>query len=107
MIRATLDPATPYGRHPLQPHQLTARVTRTEDTIVRCHLGVPRLDPTSWSLTIDGLVHRSLHLTLGDLLERPRVELTSGSDTRRGGVAGRASMATFQRDVAAGSPRRG
>ena len=55
MARATLDPAEPYGRHPLQPHQLLDRVTRTEDTIVLCHLGVPRIDADAWSFTIDGL----------------------------------------------------
>jgi hypothetical protein len=45
MTRATLDPSGAFGRHPLQPHQLIDRVTRTEDTIVLCHLGVPRIDP--------------------------------------------------------------
>ena len=44
MARATLDPAGPFGRFPVKPHQLLDRVTRTEDTIVLCHLGVPRLD---------------------------------------------------------------
>src|SRR5262245_52745314 len=77
MTRARLDPATPYGRHPLQPHQLTDRVTRTEDAIVLCHLGVPQIDPDAWSLTIDGLVQRPVRLTLADLMRRPRVELTS------------------------------
>jgi hypothetical protein len=39
MKRATLDPVGPFGRHRLQPHQLTDRTTRIEDTIVLCHLG--------------------------------------------------------------------
>jgi sulfane dehydrogenase subunit SoxC len=77
VIRATLDPATPYGSHPLQPHQLTERVTRVEDTIVLCHLGVPRLDANDWSLAIDGMVRRPMRLTLADLLARPRMELAS------------------------------
>jgi DMSO/TMAO reductase YedYZ molybdopterin-dependent catalytic subunit len=77
MTRARLDPDHALGRHPLQPHQLTDRVTRVEDAIVLCHLGVPRLDAADWSLTIGGLVHRPLRLTLADLMRRPRVEFTS------------------------------
>jgi DMSO/TMAO reductase YedYZ molybdopterin-dependent catalytic subunit len=77
VTRATLDPASAYGRHPLQPHQLIDRITRTEDTIVLCHLGVPRIDPDDWSLSIDGLVRRPMQLTLSDLLRRPHTEITS------------------------------
>ena len=67
MTRVTLNPAGPFGRHPLQPHQLTDRITRTEDTIVLCHLGVPRIDADDWSLTINGLVRKPLSLSFGDL----------------------------------------
>ncbi len=77
MTRVALDPAGPYGRHPLKPHQLTDRVTRIEDAIVLCHLGVPRLDPDAWSLSIDGLVRRPMRLTLSDLMQRPRVDIAS------------------------------
>jgi DMSO/TMAO reductase YedYZ molybdopterin-dependent catalytic subunit len=77
MSRATLDPAGPFGRHPLQPHQLTERVTRVEDTIVLCHLGVPRIVADDWSLSIDGLVRRPMRLTFGELMQRPRVDLAS------------------------------
>jgi DMSO/TMAO reductase YedYZ molybdopterin-dependent catalytic subunit len=77
MFRAKLDPASAYGRHPLQPHQLIDRVTRTEETIVLCHLGVPRIDPDDWSLSVDGLVRRPMRLTLDDLLRRPRTDITS------------------------------
>jgi DMSO/TMAO reductase YedYZ molybdopterin-dependent catalytic subunit len=65
------------GRHPLASHQLVDRVTRTEDTIVLCHLGVPRLDSDQWVLSIDGLVRRPLRLTLGELKRRPHTEITS------------------------------
>jgi sulfane dehydrogenase subunit SoxC len=75
MSRVPLDPSEPVLRHPLQPHQLAERLTRVEDVIVLCHFGVPRLDPASWSLTIDGLVRRPLRLSLSDLMKRPRVEL--------------------------------
>ena len=77
MTRATLDPAGAYGRHPLQPHQLIDRVTSAQDTIVLCHLGVPRIDAGDWSLSINGLVRRSMRLTLDELKRRPRVEITS------------------------------
>src|SRR5512132_296488 len=75
VTRARLDPAEAYGRHPLQPHQLTDRVTRVEDTIVLCHLGVPRLNAGDWSLSVDGRVRRPRRLTLVDLMRRPRVKL--------------------------------
>ena len=77
MTRVTLDPSAPFFRHPLRPHELLERVTRTEDTIVLCHLGVPRLNPDDWSLSIDGLVRRSWRLTLDDLKRRPRMVITS------------------------------
>jgi DMSO/TMAO reductase YedYZ molybdopterin-dependent catalytic subunit len=77
VARATLDPSGPFGRHPLEPHQLVDRVTRIKDTIVLCHLGVPRIDPDDWSLSVGGLVRRPLRLTLGDIKRRPRVEITS------------------------------
>src|SRR5262249_55875189 len=70
VARAMLDPAGAFGRHPLKPHQLLDRVTRIEDTIVLCHLGVPRIDPDDWSLSVDGLVRRPLHLTLSEIKRR-------------------------------------
>jgi DMSO/TMAO reductase YedYZ molybdopterin-dependent catalytic subunit len=77
MFRVELDPATAYGRHPLAPNQLIDRVTRTEETIVHCHLGVPRIEPDDWSLSIDGLARRAMRLTLSDLVQRPRTDITS------------------------------
>src|SRR5262245_25165607 len=77
MSHARLDPVGPFLRHPLQPHQLRERVTRTEDTIVLWHLGLPHLDAAVWSIAIDGLVERPLRLTLDDLRRRPRLEITS------------------------------
>ena len=63
---AAIDPAVAYGRHPLQPHQLIDRVTSIDDTIILCHLGIPRLGATEWALSIDGLVRRPTRLTLDD-----------------------------------------
>ena len=77
MSRAKLDPVGFYRRVPLAPHQLQDRLTRTDDTIVLCHLGVPRLDQTEWSLKIDGLVERPLTLSFDDLRRYPKVEIAS------------------------------
>lgn len=77
MPRAMLDPAQPYMRHPLKPHDLTERLTPTIGAIVLCHFGVPRLAAESWSLTIDGLVARPIRLTFDDLVARPSVEVVT------------------------------
>lgn len=72
-----LEPSTFFRRIPLAPHQMRDRITRTDDAIVLCHLGVPRLDRDQWSLTIDGLVERPLTLRFDDLLRYPKAEMTS------------------------------
>src|SRR5215471_2372592 len=72
MQRAPMHPAGFLRRIPLLPHQMQARMTATADMIVLCHLGVPRLDAADWSLTIDGLVGRSLRLSFSDLTAYPR-----------------------------------
>jgi DMSO/TMAO reductase YedYZ molybdopterin-dependent catalytic subunit len=72
-----LEPKGFFRRLPLAPHQMRDRVTRTEDAIVLCHLGVPRLDRDAWSLTIDGLVERPLTLRFDDLARYPKTEVAS------------------------------
>jgi DMSO/TMAO reductase YedYZ molybdopterin-dependent catalytic subunit len=72
-----LDPATFFRRIPLVPHQMRERVTRTQDAIVLCHLGVPRLEREQWSLTIGGLVERPLTLTFDELMRYPKAEVPS------------------------------
>jgi DMSO/TMAO reductase YedYZ molybdopterin-dependent catalytic subunit len=75
--RARLEPATFFRRIPLLPHQMRERFTPTRDIIVLCHLGVPRLDREAWSLTIDGLVARALHLRFADLAGYPKHTVSS------------------------------
>jgi DMSO/TMAO reductase YedYZ molybdopterin-dependent catalytic subunit len=75
--RVKLDPHKFFRRLPLAPHQMRERLTRVEDAIVLCHLGVPRIARQDWSLTIDGLVALPLTLTFEDLTHFPKVELTS------------------------------
>jgi DMSO/TMAO reductase YedYZ molybdopterin-dependent catalytic subunit len=72
-----LDPQTFFRRIPLAPHQLRDRITRTEDAIVLCHLGVPHLDREQWSLTIDGLVEHPRTLRFDDLKRYPKAEIAS------------------------------
>ncbi len=74
-MKAKLDPAGFFARIPLQPQQMTERFTPARDTIVLCHMGVPRLSADDWSLNIGGLVSRPLRLSYRDLLRRPAVEV--------------------------------
>lgn len=59
------------------PRQLIDWVTRIDDTIVLCHLGVPRIDPDDWSLSVDGLVRHPRRLTLPELMRRQRTQINS------------------------------
>jgi sulfane dehydrogenase subunit SoxC len=70
--RPPMDPAHGVRRIPLQPHQLTDAVTPTEGVFVLAHLGIPRVDPAGWSLTVDGLVGRPATFTLDQLRARPK-----------------------------------
>jgi sulfane dehydrogenase subunit SoxC len=72
-----LAPAGFFRRIPLSPHQMQQRLTPTEHVIVLCHLGVARLDREAWSLTIDGLVERSICLRFSDLTAYPKHTVSS------------------------------
>lgn len=76
-MKARLDPPRPFRRFPLAPHQMQDRRTRTEDTIVLCHLGVARIESTEWSLSIDGLVENPLTLRFDGLRRYPKTEVAS------------------------------
>ncbi len=71
-VRPSMEPAAGVRRIKLAPHQTAARFTATDDLFVLAHLGVPRVDPARWSLTIDGLVERPRTLTLEGLKARPK-----------------------------------
>jgi DMSO/TMAO reductase YedYZ molybdopterin-dependent catalytic subunit len=77
MGRVTLDPHQFFRRLPLAPHQMLDRLTRREDAIVLCHLGVPRIAREDWSLIIDGLVSSPRTLTFAELQRYPKIEVTS------------------------------
>lgn len=46
-------------------------ITPNDRFFVRCHFPVPKLDPTSWRLTVEGAVTKPLTLTLADLRKMP------------------------------------
>jgi sulfane dehydrogenase subunit SoxC len=70
--RPPMDPAAGLRRVKLRPHEMTDAVTPTQHLFVLAHLGIPRVDPAQWSLTIDGLVGRARTLRLDDLKARPK-----------------------------------
>jgi DMSO/TMAO reductase YedYZ molybdopterin-dependent catalytic subunit len=67
-----MEPATGVRRVKLAPEQMTDAITPAGDLFVLAHLGVPRIDPARWSLTIDGLVGGARTLGLDDVKGRPR-----------------------------------
>jgi DMSO/TMAO reductase YedYZ molybdopterin-dependent catalytic subunit len=67
-----MNPASGVRRIVLSPHEMTETVTATDNLFVLAHLGIPRVDPAEWSLTIDGLVGQHQTLTLDDLKARPK-----------------------------------
>jgi DMSO/TMAO reductase YedYZ molybdopterin-dependent catalytic subunit len=71
------DPQGPFKRDPIAPHEMRDRLTRTQDVFVQCHLGVPRIEPDQWSLTIDGMVEQSRTLPFDDLVRYPKTEVTT------------------------------
>jgi DMSO/TMAO reductase YedYZ molybdopterin-dependent catalytic subunit len=70
-----MDPPSGVRSIKLLPHQLTDPVTPADGMFVLAHLGIPRVDPASWRLTIDGLVDRTATLDLADLMRRPRTTI--------------------------------
>jgi DMSO/TMAO reductase YedYZ molybdopterin-dependent catalytic subunit len=77
VIRAKLDPHQFMRRIPLAPHQMHDRLTRVDDAIVLCHLGLPRITREDWSLSIDGVCARPRTLSFADLMGYEKVSVTS------------------------------
>jgi sulfane dehydrogenase subunit SoxC len=70
--RPRMEPASGVRRVRRRPHEMTDAVTATEDLFLIAHLGVPRIDPARWSLSIEGLVGNARTLTLDDLKARTK-----------------------------------
>jgi sulfane dehydrogenase subunit SoxC len=75
--RPPMDPATGIREIRLKPHQTSDALTATEDMFVIAHLGVPRVEPSTWSLAIDGLVGAPRRFSLGELKTRPKTIVKS------------------------------
>ncbi|WP_301591604.1 molybdopterin-dependent oxidoreductase [Sabulicella glaciei] len=73
--RVTLDPPGLTRRIPLQPHQMTATVTPTDQLFMLAHLGVARPMEAGWILRVDGMVGRKLRLSLDDLMAMPQTRV--------------------------------
>ncbi len=52
-------------------------ITPIERFYVRTHVYVPKVNPATWKLTVDGEVNSPLALTLDDLKKLPRVDLVA------------------------------
>jgi len=72
-----MQPPRTYRRVPLLPHQMRDAITAQRDLFVLAHVGVPRLDAKSWSLTIDGLVREPRTFTFDDVCRLPKIEIES------------------------------
>lgn len=62
---------------PRRIHELRDFLTSEDDLFIKTHLGEPTVDVPGWRLSIDGLVERPLSLSIDELLQFPRVELTA------------------------------
>jgi DMSO/TMAO reductase YedYZ molybdopterin-dependent catalytic subunit len=72
-----MDPASGIREIRLQPHQTTDALTATGDVFVIAHLGVPRVEAATWSLTIDGLVGKARSFSLDELKARRKTVVES------------------------------
>jgi DMSO/TMAO reductase YedYZ molybdopterin-dependent catalytic subunit len=59
------------------PHELVDRVTPEPDLFLIAHLGVARVDPAAWRLSIGGLVERPRELSFDDLKRLPKRTIES------------------------------
>ena len=70
--RPPMRPAHGVREVKLSPHQLRGARTATEDMFVIAHLGIPRVDPRTWSLSIDGMINQARTFTLEELKALPK-----------------------------------
>ena len=71
-----MDPSETYRR--LVPvGRLAAPVTPSDDVYVIAHMGIARVDPRPWRLSIDGLVERPFELDYDALTSLPATEVTA------------------------------
>jgi sulfane dehydrogenase subunit SoxC len=74
---AEIRPRRTVRHIPLQPHQLTDRVTASKDVFVLSHVGVPRAKAEDWWLDIAGLVDTPRRLRMSELYAMPKRTVTA------------------------------
>lgn len=72
-----LDPIGFFIRHPPLPHELDPYITPDESLFQTIHMGAVVVDPTSYQILIDGLVERSLAITIDELKQMPKTSITA------------------------------
>jgi sulfane dehydrogenase subunit SoxC len=70
-----MDPPRTFRRVPLLPHQLQSRVTAQRDLFVLAHVGVPRIDVKTWTLSITGLVRDGTSFTFDQIRQMPKKQV--------------------------------
>jgi DMSO/TMAO reductase YedYZ molybdopterin-dependent catalytic subunit len=72
-------PLDPLGFHIrfLPPHRLVDRVTAASDLFLIAHLGIARVDPAAWRLSIGGLVDHPGELGFDDIRALPKRTIES------------------------------
>src|SRR5262245_10543304 len=74
--RVVMDPSETYRRL-VSVDRLAPVITPSDDVYVIAHMGVARVDRTTWRLTVDGLVERSFVLDYEALVRLPAVDVTA------------------------------
>src|SRR5262245_11682200 len=74
--RVVMDPSQTYRRL-VSVDRLAPAITPSDDVYVIAHMGVARVDRTTWRLTVDGLVERPFVLDYDELVRLPVVEVTA------------------------------
>lgn len=78
--RPVIDEIRPHRtvRHvPLQPHQLTERITPNKDVFILGHVGIPRARAEDWWLDIAGLVEHPRRFSFSELCAMPKHHVTA------------------------------
>ena len=55
---------------------LNSSITPTEQFFIRSHFPVPKLEPQTYRLKVDGHIERSLEISYDDLLKLPSTKVT-------------------------------
>src|SRR5215475_8827902 len=74
--RVVMDPSETYRRL-VSVDRLGPAITPSDDVYVIAHMGLARVDRTTWRLTVDGLVERPFVLDYEELVRLPAVDVTA------------------------------